>query len=273
MKENLQIQFAYPPYELPEEYNILIESIDHIKIKPAETAGKSDIAVTDNTDAISGEKSSMWVLRTGKKELFRTSEEIKRKLRSISRLNIVITDIPDFEEKDFVAYKEFLTDISESLLQAYRDGITPQLNLLTDRILLKSMNNCGAGETTLTLAPTGEFYICPAFYYNSSPAVGNLDEGIRIKNAQLYHLDHAPLCRHCDAYHCHRCIWLNLETTQEVNIPSREQCVVAHIERNASARLLKRMYECGTIAPGHLVPFDETTCLDPFEKRKLWQEN
>ena len=32
MKENLMIQFVYPNYELPEAYNEIIESIDHIKI-------------------------------------------------------------------------------------------------------------------------------------------------------------------------------------------------------------------------------------------------
>ena len=32
MKQNLMIQFVYPKYELPVEYNKVIESIDHIKI-------------------------------------------------------------------------------------------------------------------------------------------------------------------------------------------------------------------------------------------------
>ena len=32
MKQNLMIQFVYPDYELPTEYNELIETIDHVKI-------------------------------------------------------------------------------------------------------------------------------------------------------------------------------------------------------------------------------------------------
>ena len=32
MKENLMIQYVYPEYELPEEYDEVIESIDHVKI-------------------------------------------------------------------------------------------------------------------------------------------------------------------------------------------------------------------------------------------------
>ena len=32
MKENLMIQYVYPDYELPKEYETVIESIDHKKI-------------------------------------------------------------------------------------------------------------------------------------------------------------------------------------------------------------------------------------------------
>ena len=32
MKQNLMIQFVYPNYELSEEYNQIIETIDHVKI-------------------------------------------------------------------------------------------------------------------------------------------------------------------------------------------------------------------------------------------------
>ena len=34
MKENLNIQFVYPEYALPEEYLEVIDSIDHTDIKP-----------------------------------------------------------------------------------------------------------------------------------------------------------------------------------------------------------------------------------------------
>lgn len=35
MKQNLNIQFVYPEYELPAEYATVIDNIDHICIKPA----------------------------------------------------------------------------------------------------------------------------------------------------------------------------------------------------------------------------------------------
>ena len=107
------------------------------------------------------------------------------------------------------------------------------------------MNNCNAGIESITLAPNGNLYLCPGFYYDDEESVGNLDDGINIKNQQLLRLDHAPLCRICDAYQCKRCIWLNKKTTIEVNTPSHEQCVMAHLERNQSRLLLTELQEHG----------------------------
>ena len=132
------------------------------------------------------------------------------------------------------------------------------------------MNNCGAGESNITLAPNGKFYVCPAFYlYNKSNSIGSLDDGIDIKNKQLYRLDHAPRCSHCDAYQCKRCVWLNQKTTLEVNTPSHEQCVVAHLERNASRNLLCKLQKHGMILSTYDVMKD-IDYLDPFEKREDW---
>ena len=137
---------------------------------------------------------------------------------------------------------------------------------MTDRILLDKMNNCEAGLENITIAPNGKFYLCPAFYYeNPKNSVGNLNEGLQIKNKQLLKLDHAPLCRKCDAYHCNRCLWLNQQTTWDINTPSHEQCVVSHLERNASKRLLEQLQSIGLFSDKSIT---EITYLDPFDVRK-----
>ena len=128
----------------------------------------------------------------------------------------------------------------------------------------------------ITLAPDGKFYVCPAFYQSDSktsiedkaPSIGDLQNGLDIKNPQLYKLSHAPLCRNCDAYQCKRCVWLNRKTTLEVNIPSREQCVMAHVERNVSRDLLESIRKYGTFMPE--VEIKEISYLDPFDVRKEW---
>lgn len=267
MMENLMIQFVYPDYELPLEYQEVIESIDHSNIKPQKEG--ADIWVTDKVDSISSGIPA--VLRTGKNYLFSHEREISEAIGTVSRLNIVQTDVESFTEEDFTHYKSLLGKLSNMLEQLYVDGKTPQLNLLTDRMMLNQMNNCGAGDTTITLAPNGKFYICPAFYYESeTDCIGDLEHGLDIKNKQLYRLDHAPICSHCDAWQCKRCIWLNRKTTLEVNTPSHEQCVLAHLERNASRELLNSIRKHGTFLPEQ-EEIKEIDYLDPFDNRDEWQ--
>ncbi len=160
--------------------------------------------------------------------------------------------------------------LSEIVEKQYVNGNLVQLNLLTDRMMLSNMNNCGAGDTTLTVAPDGKFYVCPAFYHaKDGNSVGSLDTGLDIKNPQLYRLSHAPICRHCDAWHCKRCVWLNRKTTLEVNTPSHEQCVVAHMEREASRQLLNNIRKHDAfLSQSDEIP--ELTYTDPFENKDNW---
>ena len=267
MMENLMIQFVYPDYELPQEYQEVIESIDHSKIKPYKEG--ADVWVTDKVDGINSDIPV--VLRINKERLLAHVQEISEAIGNVSRLNVVLTDVEAFKEEDFAHYKSLLGKLSAALEQLYVEGKAPQLNLLTDRMMLSAMNNCGAGDTTITLAPNGKFYICPAFYYeDEADSIGDLENGLDIKNKQLYRLDHAPICRHCDAYQCKRCIWLNRKTTLEVNTPSHEQCVIAHLERNASRDLLNNIRKHGTFLPAQ-EEIKEIDYLDPFDNRDKWQ--
>lgn len=278
MKENLMIQFVYPDYELPQEYKETIESIDHSKIisslcEDESLKEEADVIVQSNWTGLSSgkfEEGKSYVLRTTKKEMFEKHKLIKDILSKVTRLNIVITDIESFKEEDFERYRQILKVFSEYLEKLYAENKTPQLNLLTDRVMLSAMNNCGAGETNITLAPNGRFYICPAFYYEGeTDCVGDLEHGVDIKNKQLYKLEYAPICRHCDAYQCKRCVWLNRKTTLEVNTPSHEQCVVAHLERNASRELLQSIRKHGSFLPER-EEIKEIDYLDPFDKRDAW---
>lgn len=245
MKQNLTIQFVYPTYELPAEYHAEVETIDHNKLKGAASAKGADVITFDTFADFeeydfpnSGER--IFVLRTDKQALFANSDKISKKLVQIHRLNIVLNDVETFSDADFDNYKSLLASLSSVLKLEYGKGRMPQLNLLTDRLQQEEMNNCNAGIENITLAPNGKFYICPAFYLeNEADAVGNLAEGLDIKNRQLLKLEYAPLCRKCDAYQCKRCVWLNRKTTMEMNTPSHEQCVMAHLERNASRDLLQ----------------------------------
>ena len=101
MMENLMIQFVYPDYELPQEYQEVIESIDHSKIKPYKEG--ADVWVTKKAESISS--NIPVVLRINKERLFAHEQEISEAIGRISRLNIVLTDIESFTEDDFAQYK------------------------------------------------------------------------------------------------------------------------------------------------------------------------
>ena len=282
MKENLMIQYVLPEYKLPQGYIEVLESIDHCKIASSESvyASVADVVVFNGWNNVCALRNDgVYVLRVGKQTLFEKHWEIVGALKDCARLNIVITDVETFTDSDYDTYKHVLAVFAKELEALYVAGKLPQLNLLTDRMMLDAMNNCNAGSESITLAPDGRFYVCPAFYLadehedyglgKSKFAVGSLADGLDIKNPQLYKLSHAPLCRNCDAYQCKRCVWLNRKTTYEVNTPSHEQCVVAHLERNTSRALLMDIRKHGTFLP-EKENIREISYLDPFDVRKEW---
>ena len=273
MKQNLMIQYIYPDDDLPEEYNALIESIDHVKI------GR-DVRVYNGVPASLAGKNVVLRLTIG--EFIAGQYDIAALLPQVERLNICLTDIAAFRDEQAEDYKKALETLNAVLVNLYKKENPTQVNMLTDRLVLTEMHNCEAGIGNITVAPNGKFYLCPAFYYDeqmgvsnrmnhstkdASRSVGDLDSGLQIPNKQLLELDHAPLCRKCDAYHCHRCIWLNDRLTMDANTPSHQQCVLAHLERNAG-RELQQMLAAQGLHTGNEIP--EIDYLDPFDVREDW---
>ncbi len=293
MKQNLMIQYVYPDYDLPAEYNELIESIDHVKI------GRDVLVYTDVPATIAGKNI---VLRLTVADFVRKVYDIALLLPQVARLNICLTDIEHFQDTQINDYKQALDILAKVVANLYskqepntvgtpslRGQGESSLNLF-DRLLLKEMHNCDAGISNITVAPNGKFYLCPAFYYDeqmgisnrmnhttkdASRSVGDLEQGLNIPNKQLLQLDHTPLCRKCDAFHCHRCIWLNDRLTWDANTPSHQQCVLAHLERNAARDLqqnlqqsLQQTLQQKDITIGEDIP--TLDYLDPFDVKEEW---
>lgn len=271
MKENLMIQYVYPDYELSEEYNEVIESIDHVKI------GREVVVYNNVPTSITADNA---VLRLSVADFISKQYDIATLLLQAKRMNICITDVENFKDEQIDDYKKALATLNAVLLNQYKAGKQPQVNILTDRLQLDKMHNCDAGVNNITVAPNGKFYLCPAFYYDekiglnnrlnhhkpiSNRSVGDLESGINIPNQQLLKLDHAPLCRICDAYQCKRCVWLNQRLTWDANTPSHQQCVLAHLERNASRDLQKQLQIAGFGIENEI---KEIKYLDPFDVRK-----
>lgn len=276
MKENLSVQFLYPYEGVGKDIELIINTIDHTDIVPADCRDNNrlkgaDIVVFNTWDGIENfgfRPDQSYIIRTTTGILINHRDGIRSLLKKVNRLNVVVTDVPNFNPKLHNGYQEFLESLIPTIVEEYSSGHMVQLNLLTDRIMLTGMNNCNAGNESLTLAPDGNFYTCPAFYFDGFPAVGTTEQGPDIKNPQLYRLSHAPICRICDAYQCKRCVWHNQQLTFEVNTPGKQQCVMAHIERNASRKLLEALRKA---MPGFMSEtiIQEIKYLDPFDNVKI----
>lgn len=272
MKQNLMIQYVYPEYELPAEYDETIESIDNLKIG-RDVKVTNEVPTAVDCDNI--------VLRIKIKDLIAKQYDIAALLPSVKRMNICLTDIETFKDEQIDEYTKALNTLGAVLTSLYKEQKHPQLNIITDRLTLKEMHNCEAGIGNITIAPNGKFYLCPAFYYDEKTgvsnkmnhktkdalrSVGDIENGLCIPNKQLLELDHAPLCRNCDAYHCNRCIWLNQKLTWDNNTPSHQQCVIAHLERNAARDISAKLSEAGYSLP----EIKEINYIDPFDVKEEW---
>ena len=193
------------------------------------------------------------------------AERIKQILPYTSRININILNLDN--SFDLQSYEEQLKVISDILLSFLEKGEHKEVRQLTDRIFAKKMNNCFAGEKNITLAPDGKFYFCPAFYFGQ-----NIDVDLE-KAKKLTLLSKAPICDHCDAYQCNRCIYKNYAGTGELNTPTKIQCLTAHLERKVSAELLKKLQEKNLVGYRDFrIPylyFDDP--IDQFDKRIMME--
>lgn len=272
LKENVIFQFVYPEYDLPTEYYQLIDSVYHADIVPSSSSvydnNKEDnIIVLNNLNSntsIDVFKNKTIVVRSSLSNLIEHKVILSNLLTVVERLTIVITtteDYKDFMNEDYSSLLKYLANV---IKEEYFKRHYVQLNLLTDRLFLKEMNNCSAGHESITLCPDGKYYPCPAFYFhNDNYSLGDVKNGVSIRNAQLYRVDHAPICKLCDCWQCKRCVWLNQKLTREINTPSHQQCVLSHLEREASRNLLTDIREIGNLLSSTNI--DKLDYLDPFD--------
>jgi len=272
LKNNLKVNFLYPSQKLGPAYAALVEAVDHVKIVPfsARERHPDAILVVDSADfPAAGDlgklRGTNIVFRLRRADLPRLSVLLGRLLPRARRVNLVLRDVENYGPDEFAEYGRQLEKASGRVLAMAAKKNPPELNVLTDRLILDKMNNCDAGLTHLTVAPNGRLYVCPAFY-EACPddTLGEIRNEVPIGNRRLLELKYAPICRICDAYHCKRCVFLNRKLTLEINTPSFQQCRVAHVEREASrAYLLKARERIGGTAVFADIP--EIAYSDPFE--------
>jgi CXXX repeat peptide maturase len=272
LKNNLKVNFLYPARKLGQAYEDLIEGVDHVKIVPfaARARYPEAILVIESSDfpvavELRTLRGGNIILRLRRTDLPKLSACLGRLLPRAKRVNLVLTDVEKYGPGEFTEYRRQLEKVSTRLQAMSAGKEPPELNVLTDRLVLGKMNNCDAGLSHLTVAPNGRFYLCPAFFYGSpDETLGEIRNDVPIGNRQLLELKYAPICRICDAYHCRRCVFLNRTLTLELNTPSYQQCQLSHIEREASRLYSQKLKAAGGSAAA-LVDIPEIAYDDPFD--------
>ena len=272
MKNDLKIQYVLPQNELPQTYIDAINSMFNDNIGSIEQENLSSVIVIEGMEELSQkidllDTSKRYIVRTNISKKIEKYEILKDAFDRNVSVNIVYKDVETLTDDKKDAYSAILNELGKYLKGIILSGGNVNTNLLTDRIALDEMNNCGAGDTTVALAPNGKFYPCPAFYYDNDSyrELGNIETGLNIRNKNLFTLKGSPLCRTCDAFHCKKCVWLNKKLTLEINIPSRQQCIMAHIERNASKELLDSFHQANLLETRTI---DAIDYIDPFDVYK-----
>lgn len=155
------------------------------------------------------------------------------------RINLFIQDLEKWVDSDFTAYEKVVNELGTLMIEEYEaNHKLLSLNLISDYFDTNTSNDCGAGVTTISLAPNGKFYICPAFYFDDpNSSIGSLEDGIQITNKKFLAKHASPICSTCESNNCNRCIYLNKKMTRELHIPSIKYCKINEINKSIAERV------------------------------------
>lgn len=252
-KNQLFATVVYPEYKLEQAKQKILDNFEHIRILPLSRVSdimEGDILTIDYNPEIEQFKnipinSYLNLILRLKMSQIRDLEMIYYNFRNrFARISVILTDMETTDEDSMNRYRIDLSKVKDYIFRGWNIDLEFQINIITDRMTLREMNNCNAGVTHFTIAPNGKFYICPGFYINNPKQnIGSFSEEIKIPNFNLLDISHSPICSVCDCYHCKRCVFLNKKMTFELNTPSHQQCVISHHERNQSGILLEKLHK------------------------------
>jgi radical SAM peptide maturase (CXXX-repeat target family)/CXXX repeat peptide maturase len=261
---------GYVPVLLGEKKRIThidhkIETIVIANVNSERVDTDNNIYVFDNivdSSSMDIENSILLINKENISNIFMLAQNL---INKSSRINLILESTDTWTENDLKLYDAQLDKLIDLVIQTYESNNPIEINVLTDIMELSSIDDCGAGITSFAVAPNGKIYYCPAFYFDDpESSIGSLDEGINIKNSYLLDVKGAPICSACDAFHCNRCKFLNKKQTNEINTPSKMQCIISHTERNKARILQIKLKNSGVKDFKNNI--SEIDYLDPLEK-------
>lgn len=270
-ENNTAVNVFYPNSNIPNKLATILESENFSITKEYTGDSYVNINVIEisklNNFTLNNSANMIFVILVTKKTLSFLSTSLIKLKGKFKKISITITDIEEWTKEDLIEYENELNKCLPILINIYQDVTEnlPEINIITDIWFLTKENSCNAGISHYTVAPDGKLYICPAFYFSKMQSIGTL-ESINIINKQLLQYDHSPICKDCKSYHCNRCVYLNKKMTGEMNIPSYQQCIMAHLEMELSRQLLTELKIINPLFK-QIREIPQNEYLDPLEKK------
>ena len=145
----LVINVFYPEENISEDIQNLLSTVSHNRIIPNSLkCQKGDIVIIDGWNhflSINFLPDVTYIVKTTRQDLSENWKHLP--FYKNIRIDIKVIDIEGMKDDDFAKYHTVLANMAEAMVDAYATGVFMQCNLLTDRVSLTSMRNCGAGDT------------------------------------------------------------------------------------------------------------------------------
>ena len=206
---NLHVD-VYSPEDCDEKENHFrtIMVYEAGKIKSIKKANKSSLVFSKNT-------------------IGKLYQDVSRLLENSNHVSLYPQDLNDWDDNDFDCYKSELRKINKCLSRMNSEKKVVGLNVISDKTKYSYHNSCGAGKTSMALAPDGNLYWCPAFYFSPTAgtnSVGSIDEVACYSANYLLKNKRLPFCSKCNRNSCQFCLHENMIATGEMVVPSDKRC-------------------------------------------------
>ncbi len=198
----------------------------------------SDIIVYENGNVNNFANTKVATYLVSKESIENLSFNLKKMLEKYRRVNLFIKDIEDWNIDTYSLYEQQMYILTDFIIQQYVDGNYLQVNAITDEVsgITTDNNDCGAGITSIAIAPDGQMYICPGMYFAGEASIGSADK-FNSDYKDAIRRSKSGICVDCKNSYCSRCLYQNKITSMEIVIPSDMQCRVSYLHSKLSEKL------------------------------------
>lgn len=214
------IDYCYKNFLIPifignKYINIDPDNNIFFKISSNDSLRNNDVYIYNYNHPIEHIQALNYIITINRSNIECLSDNVMYISKYAKRINIFIEDLKDWTADEVYLYSKELEKIVEKIKN---NNINIKLNILE-----RKEQRCGAGISSITLAPDGNFYLCPAFYFNGmkDKAIGNIyDEDFTYKPQKNLRYKNFYQEKECNNHLITSCVYNNFICTGEVNVSS-----------------------------------------------------